>query len=419
MKNKERKYPEFTLEMKKDYTILAPTMLPIHFKIVSKLLKEYGYNLEFFDGDSNTALREGIKTVHNDICYPATIVIGQLIHAIKSGKYDKDKLALIISQTGGGCRASNYIHLLRKALKAEGFENIPVISLNASGLEKHSGFKLSLGLILKLVYVMFYGDFIMYISNQCRSYEKNSGETDMFIDKWCNQMAIRARSREIFKAKRNYRDILNDFENIELVKKEKIKVGIVGEIYMKYSPVGNNKLEEFLFNEDCEVVISGVCDFFMYCLANSLIDNKLYGMKKYSHSFLNIGYKYLCSLQKKMISIIKENGKFHAPTDFETVRGYTKDYINEGVKMGEGWLMTVEMVELIKTGVNNIVCAQPFGCLPNHIVGRGMVRKIMNNHKEANIVTIDYDPSGSKVNQENRIKLMLSNARMGKFLLED
>lgn len=418
MKKKEEKYSEFTMDMKKDYTILAPTMLPIHFKIVSKLLNYYGYNLEFFDGDSNTALREGLKSVHNDICYPATIVIGQLIHAIKSGKYDKDKIALIISQTGGGCRASNYIHLLRKALKAEGFEHIPVISLNASGLESHSGFKLPISLMLKLIYVMFYGDFIMYISNQCRSYEKNSGETDALIEKWINEISIRAKSLKIFKSKQNYRDILNDFEDIELMKIEKTKVGIVGEIYMKYSPVGNNKLEEFLFNEGCEIVISGVCDFFMYCLANSAIDNKLYGMKKYSHNFINIGYKYLCKLQKNMISIIQETGKFHAPTDFETVRSYAREYINEGVKMGEGWLMTAEMIELIKEGVTNIVCAQPFGCLPNHIVGRGMIRKIMNNYKEANIITLDYDPSGSKINQENRIKLMLSNAKMGKFLEE-
>ena len=413
---KIKKYPEFTKEMKKDYTIVAPTMLPIHFKIVSKLLKEYGYNLEFFEGDSQTALKEGLKTVHNDICYPAMIVIGQLIHAIKSGRYDKDKTAFIITQTGGGCRASNYIHLLRKALKDNGFEDVPVISLNGSGLESHSGFKLSLVLLLKLVNVMFYGDALMYISNQCISYEKIKGSTQEVVDKWIDIIAEKSKSAKVFKGNNIYKIMLSDFSKIELVKEEKIKVGIVGEIYMKYSPLGNNKLEEFLQNEGCEVVMSGVCDFFMYCLANSAIDNKLYGLNKKSKNFTNMGYNYLISQQKKMINAIKKYSEFKAPTKFETVREYAKGYINEGVKMGEGWLMTAEMLELIKDGVTNIVCAQPFGCLPNHIVGRGMVRKIISKYKNANIVAIDYDPSGTKVNQENRIKLMLSNAKMSEIL---
>ncbi|MGL5067554.1 MAG: 2-hydroxyglutaryl-CoA dehydratase [Sarcina sp.] len=402
--------------MKKDYTIVAPTMLPIHFKIVSKLLKEYGYNLEFFEGDSQTALKEGLKTVHNDICYPAMIVIGQLIHAIKSGRYDKDKTAFIITQTGGGCRASNYIHLLRKALKDNGFEDVPVISLNGSGLESHSGFKLSLVLLLKLVNVMFYGDALMYISNQCISYEKIKGSTQEIVDKWIDIIAEKSKSAKVFKGNNIYKIMLSDFSKIELVKEEKIKVGIVGEIYMKYSPLGNNKLEEFLQNEGCEVVMSGVCDFFMYCLANSAIDNKLYGLNKKSKNFTNMGYNYLISQQKKMINAIKKYSEFKAPTKFETVREYAKGYISEGVKMGEGWLMTAEMLELIKDGVTNIVCAQPFGCLPNHIVGRGMVRKIISKYKNANIVAIDYDPSGTKVNQENRIKLMLSNAKMSEIL---
>ncbi|MGL5574554.1 MAG: 2-hydroxyglutaryl-CoA dehydratase [Sarcina sp.] len=410
------KYPEFTKEMKKDYTIVAPTMLPIHFKIISKILKHYGYNLEFFEGESQIALKEGLKTVHNDICYPAMIVIGQLIHALKSGRYDKDKTAFIISQTGGGCRASNYIHLLRKALKENGFENVPVISLNGSGIETHSGFKLSPAIILKLVKIMFYGDAIMYISNQCKSYEKVKGSTQAVIDKWTHEIAEISKGTKVFKSDKIYKGMLEDFSNIELVKEERIKVGIVGEIYMKYSPLGNNKLEEFLQDEGCEVVMSGVCDFFMYCLANSEIDNRLYGLNSKSKKIVKVGYKYLVSQQKKMISAIKKYSEFNAPTEFETIRNYAKEYISEGVKMGEGWLMTAEMIELIEDGVTNIVCAQPFGCLPNHIVGRGMVRKIMKNYENANIVAIDYDPSGTKVNQENRIKLMLSNAKMSKIL---
>lgn len=414
--SENKKYVEFTKEMKKDYTIVAPTMLPIHFKIIAKLLRYYGYNLEFYEGNSKVALKEGLKTVHNDICYPAMIVIGQLIHALKSGKYDKEKTAFILSQTGGGCRASNYIHLLRKTLKDNGYENVPVISLNASGIENHEGFKLSPILLLKLVNVMFYGDALMYIGNQCRSYEKIKGETDNIIKQWIEKLGNRSSGVEILKSKKIYKEMISDFNKIELVKKEKTRVGIVGEIYMKYSPLGNNNLEKFLFDENCEVVMSGACDFFMYCVVNNETENKIYGLNKKSHTVVKMAYNYLIKKQKVMINAIKENSNFRYPTEFETVRSYAKDYISEGVSMGEGWLMTAEMIELIKDGVTNIVCAQPFGCLPNHIVGRGMVRKIIGNYKNANIVAIDYDPSGSKVNQENRIKLMLSNAKMSKFL---
>ena len=416
MGNLDGEYAEFTKEMKKDYTIVAPTMLPIHFGIISKLFKNYGYNLDFFEGDSQVALNEGLRTVHNDICYPAMIIIGQLVYAIKSGKYDKDKTAFIISQTGGGCRASNYIYLLRRALKENGYGNIPVISLNSSGIESHSGFKLPASLILKLVSIMFYGDTLMYISNQCTSYEKNKGDTQKVIDKWTYILAEKSKSIKLLKSKKIYKGMLKDFSEVKLIKEEKTKVGIVGEIYMKYSPLGNNNLEKFIQDENCEVVMSGVCDFFMYCLANSEIDNKLYGLNKYSKGVIRLGYLYLRYNQTKMIRYINRYSEFKAPTKFEAIRGYGREYINEGVKMGEGWLMTAEMVELIKDGVNNIVCAQPFGCLPNHIVGRGMVRKIMDNYKDANIVSIDYDPSGSKVNQENRIKLMLSNEKMNNIL---
>ncbi|MGL4742338.1 MAG: 2-hydroxyglutaryl-CoA dehydratase [Sarcina sp.] len=409
-------YVEFTKDMKKEYTIVAPTMLPIHFKILSNVLKEHGYKLEFYEGNSQDALKEGLKTVHNDICYPAMMVIGQLIHSIKSGAYDKERTAFILSQTGGGCRASNYIHLLRKALRENGYENVPVISLNGKGFESHSGFKLSPALLLKIVNIMFYADAIMYISNQCKSYEKHKGMTDEYIVKWINEISNRANGTGLFKSDKIYKEMLEDFSKIELVKEDKIKVGIVGEIYMKYSPIGNNHLEDFLREEGCEVVMSGVCDFFLYCLTNSEIDNRLYGLNKNSKSFVKIGYKYVLKRQKKLIEAIEKYSDFRAPTYFETVREYAREYISEGVKMGEGWLMTGEMIELIKEGVTNIVCAQPFGCMPNHIVGRGMVRSIMNDYKNANIVAIDYDPSATKVNQENRIKLMISNAKMADLL---
>lgn len=415
--NKE--FAVFTKEMKKTHTILAPTMLPIHFKLLSGIMKKYGYKLEFFEGDTSSAIEEGLKSVHNDICYPAMIVIGQLMEALKSGKYDPDKTALIISQTGGGCRASNYIHLLRKALRENNLEHVPVISLNASGLEKHEGFKMYPGLLIKCIYALYYGDLLMYMYNQCKSYEINKGETDKVLDKWINILNDKFKNLSYLKIRELYKDIILDFSKLELEKTEKVKVGIVGEIYLKYSPLGNNDLEKFLREDNAEVVMSGVTDFFMYCLSNSEIDYKLYGMKKVSSKITKIGCSYLEHLQNIMIDSIKKYSKFRAPAPFKELKNSVEEYIGRGVKMGEGWLMTAEMLELINSGVNNIVCAQPFGCLPNHIVGKGMIRGIMEKHPEANIVVVDYDPSSTKVNQENRIKLMLANAKLSEYLLNN
>ncbi|WP_300348793.1 2-hydroxyacyl-CoA dehydratase [Clostridium sp.] len=415
-KSENNGFAVFTKEMKKTHTILAPTMLPIHFKLLSGIMKKYGYKLEFFNGDTNSAIEEGLKSVHNDICYPAMIVIGQLMEAIKSGKYDKNKIALIMSQTGGGCRASNYIHLLRKALKENGLENIPVISLNASGLEKHEGFKMYPGLLIKCVYALFYGDMLMWLYNQCKSYEKNKGETDILLDNQIEYLKEKFEGVSYIRVRKIYKEIVESFFKLELKKEKKVKVGIVGEIYLKYSPLGNNELEKFLRGDNAEVVMSGVTDFFMYCLSNSEIDRKLYGMKKMSSKITKIANSYLEHLQKLMIKSINSYSNFNAPTPFKELKNSVEEYIGRGVKMGEGWLMTAEMLELINSGVNNIVCAQPFGCLPNHIVGKGMIRGIMEKHPEANIVVVDYDPSSTKVNQENRIKLMLANAKLSEYL---
>ncbi|MGL5617035.1 MAG: 2-hydroxyglutaryl-CoA dehydratase [Sarcina sp.] len=411
-------YPEFTKEMKDEYTILVPSMLPVHFKILSKLFKENGYNIEVYEADSQAALGEALKSVHNDMCYPALIVIGQVLHALKSGKYDINKTALIMSQTGGGCRASNYIHLLRKALRDNEMGFVPVISINASGLEKHSGFKITPAFMSKLIYAVYYGDLLMIIANQCRPYEVNEGETEKVMDEVVEDILKEFKSVGYLKSKKIYKHILDRFAKIKRTKEEKVKVGIVGEIYMKYSPLGNNNLEQFLLDEGCEVVMSGVCDFFLYCLSEGAIDRRLYGMNKLTNLGKDQVYNLAKKMQKTMINVVKEHGVFRAPKAFDEVKGLINGYISDGVKMGEGWLMTAEMLELIDSGVNNVVCAQPFGCLPNHIVGRGMNRKIMDNHPGANIVTVDYDPASTKVNQENRIKLMLSNAKLVNFLKE-
>lgn len=410
----ERKYNSniFTKEMKKTHTILAPAMLPIHFEIIGSALREEGYKIEFLEGEKEKIVHLGLKFANNDICYPAMIVIGQFIEALKSGKYDVNKVALLMTQTGGGCRASNYIYLIRKALKSSGYGNIPVIGLSASGIENHPGFKLNPKLIIKLIYGAYYGDLIMNLYNQCKPYEIENCNSEIVVKENIKYVSNNLNKWRFLRLNKISKHIVNEFSKIERNNIEKIKVGIVGEIYMKYSSIGNNKLEEFLINENAEVVMSGVCDFLLYCMYNPIVDNKLYGMKKIISKFSFIGYKYLCYIQSKGIKIVRKISKFRPPTEFEKVCKIVDGYISHGVKMGEGWLLTGEMLELIDSGVNNIVCAQPFGCLANHVVGRGMTRRIINKNPKANIVVIDYDPSETAVNQENRIKLMLANAKL-------
>lgn len=407
----DKNYIEFTKDMKDEYTILAPTMLPIHFNMFSRMMEKEGYKLEFYEGDVKSALDEGLKSVHNDMCYPALIVIGQMLHALKSGAYDPKKTALILSQTGGGCRASNYIPMLRRALKDNGLDDIPVISVNQGG-EKHSGLVLTPDFLLQVAYAVLYADFIMYISNQCRPYEITEGDTDKAIEEATELVLASLENKKYLKAKVLYSELLEIFTNIEKSSEKKPRVGIMGEIFMKYSPIGNNNLEEFLLKEGCEVVIPGIMDFCLYCLNDAKINKTLYGISDMSSSMKGMMLNLIEGMQKTMISVIKEKSDFTAPATFKHLKELVKGYISEGVVMGEGWLITAEMLEFIDIGVNNIVCAQPFGCLPNHIVGRGMNRKILENHPEANIVTVDYDPSSTKVNQENRIKLMLGRAKM-------
>lgn len=403
---------EFTVEMKKTHKILIPNMLPIHFKMYENILSSEGYNVELLTSTHHQIVEEGVKNVHNDTCYPALLVIGQMIDALKSGRYDLDHVALIITQTGGGCRASNYINLLRKALANNNMSQIPVISLNFAGLESNSGFKLTPRLAVKLIYATIYGDMIMWISNQCLPYEKINGATNEVITKWQNEICRQLHSPAFLRVSHNYQDILNDFDKIEKLEIKKPRVGIVGEIYMKYAPLGNNNLEAFLIKEGAEPVISGLLDFILYCLENIMMDHKLYNMNKKAKGIAKFGKAYMMRNQKRMIRAIKKHGVFKAMENFDIVKEMANDYISKGVKMGEGWLLTSEMLDLIHSGVNNIICTQPFGCLPNHIVAKGMLRKIKDNYPMSNIVAIDYDPGASQINQENRIKLMLSNAKV-------
>ncbi len=405
----------FTEEMKKTHKILIPSMLPIHFKLLRELLNLNGYNFEMLENDNSNILKEGLRSVHNDTCYPATIVVGQILDALKSGKYDLDKVAITMTQTGGGCRASNYINLIRKALKENGLGHIPVLSINVNNLEKHPGFKLTPPLAVNIIYSIVYGDLLMWLANQARPYEVNKGEVDRLLNNWEARLLKdykKIRNLRIGKVKSNITEIIKDFEKIPRNNLKIPKVGIVGEIYIKFSSVGNNNLEKFLAEEGCEVVLPGLLDFIIYTIDAKIQDYKLYGGKKFNLTKSHLSKALMLHFQKILKTQITSHSSYLPVSQFEEVKALvTDDYVSHGNKMGEGWLLTGEMLELCHMGVYNIVCAQPFGCLPNHIVGRGMMKKIKENIADANIVAIDYDPSATKVNQENRIKLMLANSK--------
>ena len=403
----------FTKEMKKDYTLLAPQMLPDHFAMVVEIVRSYGYKVEMLENTGRPVIDAGQKYVHNDACYPAILVIGQLINAIQSGTYDPHKVALVITQTGGGCRASNYIHLLRKALEKADLGFVPVISLNLSGLESNPGFQLTVGMLRKVIFALIYGDLILCVSNQVRPYELTKGDTDACVQQCMDFLLddMHQGKGMSFKSMRvNFDRITAAFKAIPVSGEKKVKVGVVGEIYVKYAPLGNNNLCDFLLSEGAEPVVPGVIDFIIFKINNREVDVDIYGGKWVKETFCHWLQKYVMKYQHAMIDALKSAG-FRAPGDFNELHSYIKGYLGDGNKMGEGWLLTAEMLELIHTGVPNIVCTQPFGCLPNHIVGKGMIRKIKDDYPWSNVVAIDYDPGATKINQENRIKLMLANAR--------
>ena len=403
----------FTKEMKEEYTLLMPQMLPVHFAMLARLLETEGFKVEMLNSRGKSIVDAGQKYVHNDTCYPALLVIGQLIDAIQSGKYDVHKVALLITQTGGGCRASNYIHLLRKALVKAGLEFVPVISVNLSGLEKNPGFKLTIPFIRKAVFAMMYGDIIVQTSNQVRPYEVAPGQTDETIHACMDRLLAgmdRGEGLSYSSMKENFKWIVQAFRDIPVQGEPKVRVGVVGEIYIKYSPLGNNDLEQFLLSEGAEPVVPGLTDFIIFKIYNRDVDVDLYGGLRLKQKICRIFANYVKKCQRAMIEAMSEGG-FRAPGTFDDLHELIKGYLGDGNKMGEGWLLTAEMLELIHSGTPNIVCTQPFGCLPNHIVGKGMIRKIKDDYPYSNIVAIDYDPGATKINQENRIKLMLSTAR--------
>ena len=403
----------FTKEMRREYTILFPMMAKIHFNIMKNVFTHFGYKAELLETEGPEIAQVGLKYVHNDTCYPAILTIGQLIHALQSGKYDVNKTALMITQTGGGCRASNYIFLLRKALVKAGYEQVPVISLNMSGMEKNPGFSLTLPMIRQMAAAALYGDLIMSLDNQIKPYEVNKGDSAELISKWTDRLTTILTSGHGFTRKEiaKYLDkIAEDFSKIQVIKTPKIKVGVVGEIYVKYASLGNNNLEQFVYDQGCEVNLPGIMGFAMFKVDNRLEDYKLYGGSRAKYFVVKKLMDYLTELEGMMIESQKKYG-FRPITPYAHTKKLVKGVVGYGSKMGEGWLLTGEMLELAECGFENIVCTQPFGCLPNHINGKGMIRKIKERNSKANIVAIDYDPGAPRVNQENRIKLMLAVAK--------
>ena len=411
----EYNYPKFTPEMKQTHTILIPNMAITQFRLLEYALRYDGYKCEILGNCGSAVAQLGLKYVHNDTCYPALLVIGQFLDALNSGKYDLDHTALLITQTGGGCRASNYIHLLRKALVKAGYPQIPVASLNFSGLEKDSSMPMDLKFMRQALAAIYYGDLLMTLRAQTQPYELEAGAAERLQNKWLDILCDEVRHDKGYSGremKAVMPKIAAEFAAIPVRRVPKVKVGVVGEIYVKYSPLGNNELEKFLASQDCEVNLPGLMGFVQYCAYNMAETVRLYGGSLVEKTAAEAALALIAGMEKVIIKTLKDAG-YHAPMPFsELIKLPEQSHtIGMGCKMGEGWLLTAEMLELVRSGYENIVCAQPFGCLPNHIVGKGMVNKIRALYPSANITPIDYDPSATKVNQENRIKLMLAVAK--------
>ena len=403
----------FTKEMRKDYTILCPQMSPIHFELLEPAFRASGYNIEVLPNDNKQAVDVGLKYVNNDACYPSLMVVGQIMEAILSGKYNTDKIAVIISQTGGGCRASNYIGFIRRALKKAGYGHIPVISINLSGLESNPGFKITLPLVLRGVYAVVFGDIFMKCVYRLRPYEAVPGSVNAMHEKWkkvCQEFVSQGYpSRHRFS--QLCHDIINDFDqNIELLDIKKPRVGVVGEILVKFLPAANNYLVELLENEGAEAVVPDLLDFLQYCFYNQNFKVSHLGMKKSKATIGNLGIAAIEWFRAPATKAFEKSKHFAPPADIRNLGKMASEIVSLGNQTGEGWFLTGEMLELIHSGAPNIVCTQPFACLPNHVVGKGVIKELRRRYPESNIVAIDFDPGASEVNQLNRIKLMLSTA---------
>ena len=403
----------FTKDMKNDYTILIPQMAPIHFELLEAAVRQSGYKVELLRSCTDHTVETGLKYVNNDACYPSILVTGQMIEALQSGKYDLNKTALIMSQTGGGCRATNYIGFIRKALKDAGFENIPVISYNVVGMEKMPGFKITLPLIERLLKMVVYADLLQKMLTKNRAYEINKGETQKLFDTWmekCKKLLEKSTMKEF---KQSIYDMVNDFEKIELnTSVEKPKVGIVGEVLIKYHPFGNNFIANKLEEEGAEVVLPDFMGFIKFIATHKITFNQLIKTDKMKAKLFKTAIKLIDILEKdSKIALANSKKGYLPPANIWELEDKVKDVLSIGNQTGEGWFLTAEMIEYIENGIPNIACVQPFACLPNHVVGKGVIKTIRSKFPEANISAIDYDPGASEANQTNRIKLLMTVAK--------
>lgn len=412
LKNIDNSYKKnlFTKEMKKDWTILAPQMSPIHFQFIEKAVRASGYNIDVLPANDKEAIEEGIKYVNNDACYPSILVIGQMINALKSGKYDPNKTALIISQTGGGCRATNYVGFLKKGLREAGFANVPIISLNVLGMERQPGFKISYRLIKKLMMGVIYGDLFIRVLYRVRPYETVKGSANKLYEYYREKAFKNVENGNKNEMNKLVKEIVKAFDTLEINDEVKPKVGIVGEILVKYHPTANNNIVDVLEKEGAEVVVPELLDFFLYCCYNSKFKNRYLSGSSIVKTGCDIAISYIESYRKVVIKELQNSERFGYPSSINNLAKKAANVVSLGNQTGEGWLLTGEMVELIESDVNNIVCIQPFACLPNHITGKGMIKALKSKYPLANIVAVDYDPGASEVNQLNRIKLMMSVA---------
>ncbi len=403
----------FTKDMKEDYTLLCPQMSPIHFDLLEPAIRSFGYQIEVLQNDHRSAIDVGLQYVNNDACYPSLIVIGQVMEALLSGKYDLDHTAVLMSQTGGGCRASNYIGFIRRALEKAGMAQVPVISVNANGMETNPGFSFTPALLTKAMQAVVYGDVFMRVLYATRPYEKEPGSANALHQKWKARCvaSLSKKSANMMEFGRNIRGIIRDFDHLPRIDAKKPKVGIVGEILVKFSPLANNHIVELLESEGAEAVMPDLMDFLLYCFYNTNFKADHLGGKRSTAWLCNMGIKLLEYFRKVARKELEASDHFTPPSRISHLATMAEEYVSLGNQTGEGWFLTGEMLELIESGVSNIVCTQPFGCLPNHIVGKGVIKELRRKHPGANIIAVDYDPGASEVNQLNRIKLMLATAQ--------
>ena len=403
----------FTKEMKENYIILCPQMIPIHFELIEAALKSCGYNFVLLRECTDHTVETGLKYVNNDACYPSILTTGQMIEALESGKYDVNKTALIMSQTGGGCRATNYIGFIRKALKDAGFSQVPVISFNVVGMEKMPGFKLTPSLAEKLLKVVIYGDILQKMLTKNRAYEVHKGETQRLFDEWMEKCKKLVAHSSLSEFKKSIYEIVEAFEKIELdTSVQKPKVGIVGEVLIKYHPFGNNFVADKLEEEGAEVILPDFMGFIKFIATHKITFNKLIKTNKFTSKIFKFAIHLIDILEKdERIALAKSKKGYMQPCNIWELEDKVKDILSIGNQTGEGWFLTAEMVEYIEHGIPNIVCVQPFACLPNHVVGKGVIKTIRNKYPMANISPIDYDPGASEANQTNRIKLLMAVAK--------